>query len=127
MTHLHTRVTMNKFISFDINNGQTVGCAVPASQPDRVRKLPTDVVQFRQWLKTQRGFGNPLHLTFELSALSGHLHDGLVVVVDPLEVSNPTSLTWIHPTARKNDRIDARKQALLRSIIELPRCNIALG
>lgn len=50
-----------------------------------------------------------------------------MVVVDPLEVSNPTSLTWIHPTARKNDRIDARKQALLRSMNELPRCNMALG
>ena len=59
MTHLHTRVTMNKFISFDINNGQTVGCAVPASQPDRVRKLPTDVGRRRE--------SNPRPQLYELS------------------------------------------------------------
>lgn len=75
----------------------------------------------------QHRSGNPLYLTFEVSGLSGHLHDGLVVVVDRLEASNPTNLTWIHPTARKNDRTDARKRAVLRSMNELPRCNMALG
>jgi hypothetical protein len=57
----------------------------------------------------QREPGDRLHLTFEVSGLSGHLYDGLVDVVDRLEVSNPTKLTWIYRTAKKNDRIDARK------------------
>ena len=72
----------------------------------------------------QRGPGDRLHLTFEVSGLSGHLHDGLVDVVDRLEVSNPTKLTWIYRTAKKNDRIDARKQAVLLSMNELPRVHM---
>ena len=68
--------------------------------------------------------GNRLHLTFEVSGLSGHLYDGLVDVVDRLEVSNPTKLTWIYRTAKKNDRIDARKQAVLLSMNEVPRVHM---
>ncbi len=111
---------MDKFIGFDIDFKQTVGCVVQPGQPDPYRKLPTDVGELREWLKTERGPGDRLHLTFEVSGLSGHLHNGLVNVVDRLEVRNPTKLTWIYRTAKKNDRIDARKQAVLLSMNELP-------
>ena len=53
----------------------------------------------------------------------GQRYDGLVDVVDRLEVSHPTKLTWIR-TAKKNDRIDARKQAVLLSMNELPRVHM---
>jgi len=56
--------------------------------------------------------------------LSGLLYDGLVDVVDRLEISNPTKLTWIYRTAKKNDRIDARKQAVLLSMDEVPRVHM---
>jgi len=67
----------------------------------------------------QRGPGDRLPLTFQLSGLSGHLYDGLVDVVDRLEVSNATKLTWIYRTAKKNDRIDAPKRAVLLSMNEV--------
>ena len=107
---------MDKFIGFDIDHKHTVACVVQAGQPDRYRTLRTDVGGLREWLKTEREPGDRLHLTFEVSGLSGHLYDGLVDVVDRLEVSNPTKLTWIYRTAKKNDRIDARKQAVLLSM-----------
>jgi len=115
---------MDKFIGFDIDHKHTVACVVQAGQPDRYRMLRTDVGELREWLKTERGPGDRLHLTFEVSGLSGHLYDGLVDVVDRLEVSNPTKLTWIYRTAKKNDRIDARKQAVLLSMNELPRVHM---
>ena len=63
-------------------------------------------------------------MTFEVGGLSGLLYDGLLDVVDCLEVSNPTKLTWIYRTAKKNDRIDARKRAVLLSMNELPRVHM---
>jgi transposase len=82
------------------------------------------VGQLREWLHAERQPDDRLHLTFEVSGLSGHLYDGLVDVVDRLEVSNPAKLTWIYRTAKKNDRIDARKQAVLLSMNELPRVHM---
>lgn len=124
MIRLYRRLAMDKFIGFDIDHKHTLACVVQVGQPDRYRKLRTDVGQLREWLKMQRAPGDRLHLTFEVSGLSGHLYDGLVDVVDHLEVSNPTKLTWISSTAKKNDRIDARKQAVLLSMNELPRVHM---
>lgn len=38
--------------------------------------------------------------------------------------SNPSKMTWIYRTAKKNDRIEARKQALLLSIGEIPKVSL---
>ncbi len=34
---------MDKFIGFDIDHKHTVACVVQGGQPDRYKKLPTDV------------------------------------------------------------------------------------
>ena len=39
---------MDKFIGFDIDHKHTVACVVEAGQPDRYRKLRTDVAQLRE-------------------------------------------------------------------------------
>jgi len=115
---------MDKFIGFDIDHKHTVACITQAGRRDRYTKLKTEVGALRQWLQAERQPGEQLHLTFEVSGLSGLLYDGLVDVVDRLEVSNPTKLTWIYRTAKKNDRIDARKQAVLLSMDEVPRVHM---
>jgi len=115
---------MDKFIGFDIDHKNTVACITQAGQDDRYTKLKTEVGVLRQWLQAQRQPGERLHLTFEVSGLSGFLYDHLVDVVDRLEVSNPTKLSWIYRTAKKNDRIDARKQAVLLSMDEIPRVHM---
>jgi transposase len=115
---------MDKFIGFDIDHKNTVACITAAGQPERYSRLRTDVTELREWLKNQRGPGDRLHLTFEVSGLSGHLYDGLVDVVDRLEVSNPSKLTWIYRSTQKNDRMDSRKQAVLMRVGELPRVHM---
>ena len=115
---------MDKFIGFDIDHKNTVACVTQAGRKDRYTKLKTEVAELRQWLQAERQPGDRLHLTFEVSGLSGFLYDNLVDVVDRLEISNPTKLTWIYRTAKKNDRIDARKQAFLLSMGEIPRVHM---
>ncbi len=41
MTHLHRKLTMNKFIGFDIDHKHTLAFLTQAGQPDRYRKLRT--------------------------------------------------------------------------------------
>lgn len=73
----------------------------------------------------QRKSGNRLHLTFEVSGQSGWLHDNLRDRVDSLVVSNPSQMTWIYRTAKKTDRIDARKQAGTCRCGDTPRSFVA--
>ena len=115
---------MDKFIGFDMDHKHTVACITQKDQPDRFCKLNTKVDDLREWLRDQRGPGERIHLTFEVSGLAGHLYDGLVEEVDHLEVSNPSQLTWIFRTTKKTDRIDARKQAMLLSMGALPRVHM---
>ena len=61
----------------------------------------------------QRKSVERLHLTFEVSGQSGWLHDGLRDRVDSLAVNNLSRMTWLYLTAKKTDRIDARKQVVL--------------
>ena len=58
MTHLPRKLTMYKYIGFDIDYKQTVVCVVQPGQSDRFRTLRTDVGQLRHWLKTKRGLGD---------------------------------------------------------------------
>jgi transposase len=55
-----------------------------------------------------------------VSGQAGFLYDALKEAVDSLHVANPYQMTWIYRTPKKNDRIDARKMAVLLSIGELP-------
>ena len=102
---------MDKFIGFDIDHKKPVVCVTQAEWDDRYTKQKTKVGELRQRLWAQRQAGDRLHLTFDASGLFGILYDNLVDVVDRLEISNPTKLTKIYHTDKKNDRIDARKQA----------------
>ena len=65
---------MDKFIGIDIDHKRTVPCVVQVGQPNRYRKLRTEMGALREWLVAQRQPGDRLHLTFEVSGLSGHLY-----------------------------------------------------
>ncbi len=66
---------MDKFIGFDIDHKHTVACVVQAGHPDRYRTLRTEVGELREWLKTERGPGDRLHLMLDGNGLSDHLYD----------------------------------------------------
>jgi transposase len=115
---------MDKYIGFDIDDKKTVACIVQKNKNDIYQTLPTDPAVMKQWLKKQRKGKQKLHLTFEISGMAGWLYDELVDTVDTLAVSNPSKMTWIYRTAKKTDRIDARKQAVLLQLGELPRVHM---
>jgi transposase len=113
-----------KYIGLDIDSKKTVACVVQQGQKDRYSTLASDLQQMQQYLRQQRQDGSELHLTFEVSGETGYRYDALRPYVDTLTVSNPHKLTWVYRTSKKNDRIDARKQAILLSIGEVPPVHI---
>jgi transposase len=113
-----------KYIGFDIDSKKTVACIVQQGQKDRYSTLVTDLQQMQQYLQQQRQDAGELHLTFEISGEAGLRYDALRDCVDTLTVSNPHKMTWVYRTSKKNDRIDARKQAVLLSIGEVPPVHI---
>jgi len=115
---------MDKYIGFDIDSKKTIACIVQKGQKDKFTTLKTDIEQMKKFLQNQREPGGKLHLTFEISGQAGYRYDALSDFVEDITVSNPTKMTWIYRTAKKNDRIDARKQAILLSIGEVPRVHI---
>jgi len=115
---------MDKYIGFDIDDKKTVACVVQKDKKDVYETMQTDVEVMRYWLKEQRRAKDKLHLTFEVSGQAGWLYDELIDSVDTLTVSNPSKMTWIFRTSKKTDRIDARKQAVLLKIGEIPKVHM---
>lgn len=115
---------MDKYIGFDIDSKKTVVCVVQKDKKDIYDTIPMDIEMMKLWLKNQRKPSDKLHLTFEVSGQSGWLYDNLIDCVDTLTVSNPAQMTWIYRTSKKTDRIDARKQAILLRIGEIPKVHM---
>ena len=115
---------MDKYIGFDIDSKKTVACVVQKGQKDKYTTLKTDIELMKKFLQDQQNSGEKLHLTFEVSGEAGHRYDALAGFAEDITVSNPTKMTWIYRTSKKNDRIDARKQAILLSISEVPKVHM---
>ena len=112
---------MDKYIGFDMDCKKTVACVVEAGRRDIYATIGPDIVSMREFLVQQRQGSGKLHLTFEVSGQAGFIYDSLVDCVDTITVNNPTKMTWIYRTSKKNDRLDARKMAVLLSIGEIPK------
>ena len=120
----YRRLLMDKYIGFDIDDKKTVACIVQKGKKDKYATFATGIEQMKEFLKSERQGRQKLHLTFEISGQAGYRYDQLAGCVDDITVSNPSKMTWIYRTAKKNDRIDARKQAVLLSIGEVPKVHI---
>ncbi|MCG3132672.1 MAG: hypothetical protein FLDDKLPJ_03538 [Phycisphaerae bacterium] len=64
-------------------------------------------------IETLRSAGRPLAACFEASCGHGHLYDHLAGIAQKVVVAHPGQLRLIFKSKRKNDRVDARKLALL--------------
>jgi transposase len=111
---------MNKYIGFDMSDKQTIACVIGTEKQESYAALPTEVADLRRWLAGQKKGGHRLHLTFEVCGRARFLYDHLRDAVETLSVSNPAQMTWIYRTAKKTDRMDARKMAVLLKLGELP-------
>jgi transposase len=100
---------------------KTAVCVIQKGKKEKFYTIGSDIESMITFLKKQQRSDAQLHLTFEISGQAGYLYDTLMDYVDTITVSNPSKMTWIYRTAKKNDRIDARKQALLLSIGEIPK------
>jgi transposase len=114
----------DKYIGFDIDDKKTVACVIEKGKKERYQKLDTDIKAMRTYLKQQKTTDCRIHLTFEVSGQAGYLYDSLQGYADTITVNNPSQMTWIYRTSKKNDRIDARKQALVLSIGEIPKVHM---
>src|SRR3989304_10479823 len=110
---------MNKYIGFDIDSNKTVACVVESGKNDLYQTIGSDIGSMKQFLIRQKQPGYKIHLAFEISGQAGFIYDELIYCADEIKVVNPTKMTWIYPTAKKNDRIDASKMAVLMSKSEL--------
>jgi transposase len=111
---------MDKYIGLDMDCKKTVGYTIVPGQSESSATFGPDIESIRRYFRQERKGGYQLHAAFEISGQAGFLYDALLDEVDSLHVANPTKMTWIYRTAKKNDRIDARKMAVLLSINELP-------
>ena len=111
---------MDKYIGFDIDSKKVVACVVAKGRQERYSTTGSDYCSMIKYLKTQKADGSSVHLVFEISGQAGFIYDCLVDYVDSITVANPSKMTWIYRTAKKNDRMDARKMAILLSIGEIP-------
>lgn len=112
---------MDKYIGLDMDCKKTVGHAIVPGVKESSATFGPDVESIRRYFRQERQGGYRVHAAFEISGQAGFLYDELVGEVDSLHVANPSQMTWIYRTAKKNDRIDARKMAVLLSIGELPQ------
>jgi transposase len=111
---------MNKYIGFDISSKNVSVCVVQKNRPERFATIGPDVGSMRKFLVNEQKDGSRVNVTFEISAQAGFLYDSLIDCVESIKVANPDKMTWIYRTAKKNDRLDARKMAVLLSIGEIP-------
>jgi len=111
---------MDKYIGFDIDCKKTVACVVQNGKKDLYATIGSDIGSMRKFLIKQKAVGCKRHLVFEISGQAGFIYDSLAGYSDTITVANPSKMTWIYRTAKKNDRIDARKMAVLLSIGEVP-------
>ena len=111
---------MDKYIGFDMDCKKTVACVIQEGQKDIYDSIGPDIGSMKKFLRQQRDSHSRVHLTFEISGQAGFIYDSLIDSVYTITVANPSKMTWIYRTAKKNDRIDARKMAVLLSIGEIP-------
>jgi transposase len=115
---------MDKYIGFDVDSKKVSVCVIVSGQTERYATIGPDIGSMQRFLQAERQAGGCLHLAYEVSGYSGYIHDQLCDCVDRIAVANPTKATWIYRTAKKTDRIDARKLAILLSIGELPTVHV---
>lgn len=111
---------MEKYIGMDIDNKKIICCTVQRNKKEKYQKIKQTIPAMKAFIKEQKSDGSKVHLVYEISGQAGYIYDSLIGCLDSITVANPSKMTWIYRTAKKNDRLDARKMAVLLSIGEIP-------
>lgn len=111
---------MDKYIGLDMDSKKIVACAVDGLGRENFATLKPDLGAVRRFIADHKLDGSRVFVTYEISGQAGWWYDNLSDLADEVAVCNPTKMTWIYRTPTKNDRMDARKMAILYRIGELP-------
>jgi transposase len=116
---------MDKYIGMDVDINKTVACVVTGpGDPGRYLTIRTEVEAMQAFLRSEREGGYKTHVVFEVRGEAGWFYDNLEGYADEVVVCNPAEATWIYRTSKKNDRIDARKLAVLLMMGVIPRVHM---
>jgi transposase len=112
-------------IGLDVHSKATNFCVMDPNGK-RVREFSLrgplqGVVARIQVLQKELG---PLRICYEASTGAGWLHDQLQGAGRQIQVAHPGKVRMIFRAKRKNDRIDARKLALLTFVDQVPQAHI---
>jgi len=119
-SNLYIGGSMDKYIGFDISSKDVSVCVIQKDQKERYATIGPNIESMRKFLINEKKDGSRVNVTFEISGQAGFIYDSLIDCVDSIKVANPDKMTWIYRTTKKNDRMDARKMAVLLSIGEIP-------
>jgi transposase len=111
---------MDKYIGMDMDSKKIAVCVVDSNSRESHATLKPELCAVRPFIASQKAGGHRVVVVYEISGQAGWWYDNLTDVADEVWVANPTKMTWIYRTATKNDRMDARKMAVLARIGELP-------
>ena len=115
---------MKKYIGMDIDNKKIICCVVQRGKKEKYKTIKSTIPAMKSFITEQKAGGSEVHLVYEISGQAGYIYDSLIDCAESITVANPSKMTWIYRTAKKNDRIDARKMAVLLSIGEIPWVHI---
>lgn len=108
---------MTKYIGLDVHVKDTVACVFDKRADSfSYETVKTSPFSLKRLLKKHPG----ARATMEISGLTSNLYDELRPLVRELVVCNPSQMPWIYRSSKKTDRIDAKKQAMLLSVNQLP-------
>ena len=111
---------MDKYIGMDMDSKKITVCVVDSKGQECHATLKPELGAVRCFIERQKFGGYRVGVTYEISGQAGWWYDNLSDVADEIKVCNPTKMTWIYRTTKKNDLVDARKMAVLYRIGELP-------
>lgn len=103
-------------VGIDVHLGHSTICILDG-RGNRIKEARVKTRELVDFLAKQPG---PRRVCFEASLGYGPLYDRLARVAQHVAVAHPGHLRLIFKSKRKNDRVDARKLALLLHVDEVP-------
>jgi len=114
------------FLGLDVHKNQSTLCALDVDGKQVFNRAIKGswIKVVDQIRKVKQGHGGKVAVCFESSCGYGPLHDALVKIVDQVVVAHPGHLRMIFRAKKKNDKIDARKLAMLLFFGQVPSIHV---
>lgn len=111
-----------KFVGLDVGKNWIFVCILNAQgKVVKEFKVKIDGEGIHEQLRRLR---SPLAVCYEASCGYGHLYDGLARYARRIVVAHPGQLRLIFKSKRKNDRVDAKKLAMLLFLDQVPAIHV---